>query len=1083
MEKWMEELICESLSEEQKEAVLSKQYRCIVMAGAGAGKTRVLVKRFVYTLCQFGMNPSNLRKMVAITFTKKAATEMRDRLRKEMERMIDRLGKRGDEAEVQSWNEVRQCLDEAHIYTIHSYCQLILSTEPIRAGVDPFFQVVEEWEANRLLEQAVIHVLSSTELLHQRSEIEREWWMYYLSLIGWTRAESMLVELSRKWRNLGWTFSKLVDCTTESLLHRLGSDDSEKEHEMNLESEEMMTRLLLFYLQEIHVYYQLLKQQKARYDYQDLIQMVCEALEKDPSFRVHIKQQIQSLMIDEYQDTDGLQKRLVDFIIAEQVDAYRYVFVVGDPKQSIYRFRGADVSIFIETQKEWMDEENGCLHLTHNYRSQAGIVQFSNQLCKHAFPVDEFRPIQASRTGKGIDIDKPVQLLCISNKDRNNEKLVEQEAMIISNQIKRLRSDFRYGDMVLLLRKMNDASLYEQILRSQGLPVRIVGGSSFYETQEIQDFLYLLATILTPARAENWVGALRSPFVHMSDEGITRLALRTGWTGDPRSWLNQSILKEHDQLRLRNFCSLYESLKRMSLRRTPGQLIRWIMEHSNYMTILWGLPNGAQAAFNLEKWCSTWEIESDPTLLTLEGFLEKMELYQSEANQEPEAEIWDEGEDVIRIMTIHKSKGLEFPIVFLPNLWNTSHVPVSRESSLIHPTMGLVIKGFDHLERQSYAKSKIEFPRWKEAVFYEEELESQELMRLLYVAVTRAEDTLFLGLPENQGKSTSTKDLASWLRGILTMDSDEPRESIPFGSDFLPILYENTFSITPPLVEGERKSDPFDHTAISFTEPIPFGKYNHIPISVTDWKELVHCPRKYYYHRVLQVPIPDVERVEEKPSVSYISGNRRGEIVHYLCEKTVSSAERLWLQPDWFARIAHIFHLNSREMEALQPDLEQIRTRFLDSHVVQRIAESKKVLTEEPFQFVTPGFRISGQIDLLLQDQHQGWEIIDFKTDRMKVEDITEKKTFYLPQLQLYSLAWRARGMQINGATLYFLDCNHEERIQIDSQWWQQAERLLEYTRSFFPLERKMFNWPTKPSKNCSYCEYNVLCDKIGTNS
>ncbi|MDQ0417761.1 ATP-dependent exoDNAse (exonuclease V) beta subunit [Croceifilum oryzae] len=1082
MEKWMEELICESLSEEQKKAVLSKEYRCVVMAGAGAGKTRVLVKRFVYTLYQFGMNPSNLRKMVAITFTKKAATEMRDRLRKEMERIIDRLGKMREEEEYQSWNEVRQCLDEARIYTIHSFCQSILSTEPVRAGVDPFFQVLEEWEANRLLEQAVVHVLSSSQLLHQRNEIEREWWMYYLSLIGWTRAESMLVELSRKWRNLGWTLSKLIDCTTESLLHHSDHDASE-EHEMNRESEEMITRLILFYLQEIHVYYQLLKKQKARYDYQDLIQMVCEALEKDASFRLHIQQQIQSLMIDEYQDTDGLQKRLVDFMLSEPLEEKRYLFVVGDPKQSIYRFRGADVSIFIETQKEWMDQGNGDLHLTHNYRSQTGIVQFSNQLCKHAFPVDEFRPIQASRSDQ--DIEKPVQLISFSHMDPNNEKLVEQEAMIISNQMKRLRSKFQYGDMVLLLRKMNDAPLYEQILRSQGLPVRIVGGSGFYETQEIQDFLYLFATVLTPARAEDWVGALRSPFAHISDEGITRLALKTGWNGDPQSWLHQSILSEGDQLRLQTFCFLYESLKQISYRRTPGQLIRWVIEHSNYMTILWGLPNGAQAVFNLEKWCLSWEMETDPDLLTLEGFLEKMELYQSEANQEPEAEIWDEGEDVIRIMTIHKSKGLEFPIVFLSNLWNTSPVSVSRESSLIHPTMGLVIKGFDHLKRPSYVKTKIEFPRWKEAAFYEEELESQELMRLFYVAVTRAEDYLFLGITKNNGKSTSTKskDIASWLKGILQKDLAQPRESVPFGSDSLPILYENTILVKSPQVEDDRKLDTFDHLVIPFTEPIPFGKYDHIPISVTDWKELVHCPRKYYYHRVLQVPIPDVERVEEKPSVPYISGNRRGEIVHYLCERTVSSADRLWLQPDWFAQIAHLFHLNSREMEGLKPDLEQIRTRFLDSQVVQRIAESKKVLAEESFQYVTPGFRVSGQMDLLLQDQNHGWEIIDFKTDRMKVEDIAEKTAFYLPQLQLYSLAWRARGMEINGVTLYFLDCNHEENIQIDSQWWHQAEKLLENTRSFFQLERKMFNWPTKPSKNCSYCEYNVLCDKIGTNS
>lgn len=1208
---WIEDVICESLSDEQKEAVTSKHSRCVVVAGAGAGKTRVLVKRFLYTLFQLGMEPSNLREIVAITFTKKAAAEMRDRLRSEMERVVKVVEKKGLKKEYQIWNQVRQRLDEAQIYTIHAYCQSILTREPIVTGVDPFFEILEEYEADRLLEQSVTHILSSTELLHQRTSTEREWWVHYLSLIGWERAESVLLELSKKWSNLGWSLSDLIIQTNERLLQnqqawlatmpqkminpsqteeygvrfrdwirvlqetkfskatkwpqkvldywneREGSFQNQmsfsdwtrwikeikkllgKNHEIidsihklfqqieldfsayfqyqqlqrSRESEDMVTRLLLNYLIEIQQHYQFVKKQLARLDYHDLIRILCEALEQNETFRYRIQQEIKALLIDEYQDTDGLQKRLVDLIVTTQQESKGSLFVVGDPKQSIYRFRGADVSIFLDTQKEMIAQGDSNVHLRHNYRSQSGIVQFTNELCKYAFPMEEYHSIQSSRPDNQT-IEKPVQIIYSglqAGMDVHLDKLSieEREAIYICHQIKRLHKDKNnpkpYGSMVLLLRKMNDAAIYERVLRSHEIPARVVGGRGFYQIQEIQDFIYLFTTLLTPVSVEAWVGVLRSPFAFISEEGLTLLALETRWSGTPQDWWEQNILNKEDQHKLEQFLLLYQSLKRISLRRTPGQLIRWVMEQSSYVDVLWGLSDGAQAVANLEKWCADWESQSDPILLTLEGFLKQMELYQLKAEDESEAEIWDEGEDVVRIMTIHKSKGLEFPVVFLPNLQKASNKSYSQENALIHPTMGLVIKGFEHLEGLGDAERKVKFPCWEKAVDYEEELDAQELKRLFYVATTRAEDYLYLCLSPQEGKSKD--NIASWLRDILRLDQYEGRPEILFGSCSLPIICDldeeidtHQASFTQPdssLIQwteteaNEEMISFINDSSIPYTKPIPYGQQDHIPISVTDWKELVHCPRKYYYHQVIQVPIyhdqsPDLDDdfwgMKRKPSTS-IPGNRRGEIIHYLCEKTLSLTERLWLQPDWMAKVAQIFHLTSSEIEILKSDLEQIRAHFLDSKVIQRVSEAKKVLTEKPFQYVTPGFRVNGQMDLLIQSMDNRWEIIDFKSDRMNVQDISEKTIFYLPQLQLYSLALRAKGVEVGSVTIYFLDCNHEMQIQIDEKWWAQTEALLTNTRHYFQYGKKLSNWTAKPSKICPYCEYNVLCEKAGTDS
>lgn len=1197
--RWMVDVICESLSDEQKEAVTSKHSRCIVVAGAGAGKTRVLVKRFLYILLQLGMEPSNLRKIVAITFTKKAAAEMRERLRNQMEQVIQVIEKMGTEKEYQSWNHVRQRLDEAQIFTIHAYCQSILTREPIMTGIDPFFQVLEEREANQLLEQSVIQVLSSSELLHQRTPIEREWWLHYLSLIGWERAESMLTELSRKWNNLGWSLGDLIARTNERLLHDQKNwttmpqsmtnpsqseeygiqlrdwmrslQDTEfskatkwpqkvlnywkerdslfpksmtypewmqwikeikkllgKNHERidsiqtlfeqieldfstyhhflqiqkSMDAENIVTRLVLNYLQEIQKHYQLVKKQLGRLDYHDLIQTLCEALEQNPAFRHRLQREIKALMVDEFQDTDGLQKRLIDLMLSTEQGTNGSLFIVGDPKQSIYRFRGADVSIFVNTQKELITQGNGSVHLTHNYRSQSGIVQFTNELCKYAFPLEDNHSICSSRPDNQT-IDKPVQIIYsgLPNGDGYKQSLEEQEAIQISQKIKQLvtiRTDPKpYGSIVILLRKMNDAALYERVLRSHGIPARVVGGRGFYQIQEIQDFLYLFTTIVKPGRSDAWVGVLRSPFAHISEEGLTRLAWETEWNGTPQDWLERQVLEEDDQDKLQQFFLLYQSLKQISLRRTPGQLIRWVMDQSNYVTFLWGLPDGAQAVANLEKWCADWESETNPSFLTLEGFIEQMELYQSKAEDESQSEIWDEGEDVVRIMTIHKSKGLEFPVVFLPNLNKSSNQSYSQEYALIHPSLGLVIKGFEHLEEFN-SKAKIEFPRWKEASDYEAMLDAQELKRLFYVAATRAEDSLFICLPSQEEKSK--ENIAVWLKEVFKLEQYQGKSEIPFGSCILPIVsdvpQQKETSDTQPNSsnEGETPSSKpifFDDSATLYVKSISYGKQIYTPISVTDWKELVHCPRRYYYHRVMEVPVPidrsmessldsgeDVRGIEMKPS--YIPGNRRGEIIHYLCEKTVST-ERLWLQPDWMAKVVQTFHLTPSEIEILKSDLEQIRTRFLDSKVVQRIAQAKNVLTETAFQYITPGFQVNGQMDLLLQDMNDSWEIIDFKSDRMKVDEIREKTAFYLPQLQLYSLALRAKRADVTSVTLYFLDCNHEEQIPVNKEWWIQAEKLLEHTQQYFQYEKKLSNWTAKPGKTCSYCEYKGLCEEAGT--
>lgn len=1187
----VEDFILDLLDEEQRKAVTSIDADGVVIAGAGSGKTRVLVKRFLYLIWKHGVNSDLLDHMVAITFTNKAASEMKERLRQEISCLLNHLERQKMNDLFQQWYQIWLRLDQAQIGTIHSFCQRFIQQEALSMGIDPFFQVIEERESKQLLEQAVREVLLESDRFLSLSMEEKEQWMDFLVTKGWRGTEELLVNMTISWRNQGWDLNSLVSHTLnqikqyqDHLIHRLHTHKEQHNQELQklaqqlrstmeevtqltvkgnikwipklraywdqyksewslmmnqsqwqawrermkeacgasskkedqrailkricdeavksfkstskledewttIDLEKKWTSILCSYLVAIDKQYQHLKRQQAMLDYNDLIRITCQSLEQNETLRLRMQLQIRYLMIDEFQDTDGLQKRLVDLLRSTDGSSNGNLFVVGDPKQSIYRFRGADVYLFTQTQQEIEQKGSKSFYLSTNYRSRPELVDFFNVFFTKMFDGNphsnnHYQSIRAGREEK--EKIPSLHLLKVSTsseeiKQSKKKQSSQQEAKFIAKRISMERSKYSYGEVVILLRAMTHANTYAQALKEAGIPFRVGKGSSLYQKQEIIDVLYLLTTLVEPS-VSAWAGVLRSPFCGLSEAGITQIALLTKWEGSWRDWFQSEEFSDHDRVRLQYFSNFYQRLERRTGLYTVPELIDWLLEESDYESICWGLPDGNQMIANLRKWLRQCHDLTGMELISLEAFLTYMKKLQLVAIDESEANLFVENEEAVRIMTIHQAKGLEFPVVYLPDLDRKWKHP---KDFVIHPHYGLIYK---------FSKEG----RWEDAETLDDKLDWEETERLWYVAVTRAEEKCMICVLEGKEEKKEFKaklpvSYKEWLYSLI------PWESVPDEGSFLLEESIEIYVNQKPLQQkhGDAVEQTEERNVIELPtaiQPFHFRDVDGIPINVTEWKRLVQCPRQYFYRQELGMSMRLIDSmendwielessVEEFPPKYKISPQEKGQMVHFLCEKTIGK-EDLWNQEDWLLHLAKNFQRPVEDLFYLKKELERMRKYFMESRVYQCKQVAKQIWTEHPFTFQRSSFLISGQIDLLIQYEDGHFELIDFKTDRMVQDDLLRKYEEYLPQLQLYSLAVRKLwGVAPSQVSLFFLDINEEYVETVDEGWLEEAEKRLLQTAQYMGQPKNVSAWATKSGEHCQYCNYHTICDKGLTES
>ena len=647
------------------EPYLDIERSVIISSPAGSGKTEKLSRRYI-SLLETG---SPVEKILCITFTEKAAAEMKQRILRILA---------AEHPELHA--KVMQSAPLMRISTIHAFCLKVLKRFSIELGLDPSLDVMDETEAANLWTEAMYDALRAegstdgtlTALVRDRG------------LKGWDRVRRLLNTLHRK------------EPFPSILISEGGGPEGE-----SLDLLSAYATCLALYVAK--------KQEKHVLDFNDLELLAHKALalgQEAYSILYSFDEHTDHLLVDEFQDTSTLQWRIIDKLTEEwragwgpkrEGGTRPTIFLVGDEKQSIYLFRGANVSIFRGARDrlhEWLGDEYHYVEVTENYRSLPAIVEFTNRIFERLMQgtlLEPWRtayaPFEARRThGEGR-----VDLLTFGPGE-NTPATRQKEAGLIARQIRHTLHDTlriydregetrpcTYGDMAVLIRKRTHLGAIEEALRAEGVPFIVVKGVGFYSEPEIailRDFVCLLAD---PSDEYALFNVLRSPLGGLTYHELAGAALRKGSL--------MQALKESESPKLGEAVVRIGGWKRRSA-RTP---LAVLMEEALVESGAWRHFASPQRQANVRKFLAIVE-GFDATGASLMEVREHLIRGRS-SSEIARANVNAEGMDAVRIMTVHAAKGLQFPVVFLPSL---DEKPRSNKDAVVFDDTDNVVRmGFE----------------------------------------------------------------------------------------------------------------------------------------------------------------------------------------------------------------------------------------------------------------------------------------------------------------------------------------------------------------------------------------------------
>lgn len=1099
-------------SNEQLLAIETQDRPLVVEAGAGTGKTWVLVQRFINLL---DTHPDwSLDSILAITFTEKAAREMRSRVRQAIE---DKARVRQARSELDTlWQDHRLNLDRLQISTIHSLCARILRENAITAEIDPRFQVLDEQEADLLKEQAVreiiqildeedhpaLELLASLRVsdLHKEMEamLEKRGTLYQLfrdleepdELIS--RWEAGLAEMREAlWQTQIQEYPDLLDRCAEILdipitdpndnlapsvqTAQEGAVDAKRgefveagNHWVDIkrrggqadnwggkDAKDYLLNDLLKPLQDVaknlkkqnflvemgsadqeaaqHLWlwcalwerldltYSQIKEAQQALDFDDLELLTDRLLHKMPfSHRLQgFLKHINHLMVDEFQDTNHIQQRIVYALAPLQQSGK--IFVVGDAKQSIYRFRQAQVSIFNRTSAE-IEEITGSppLVLSTSFRTHHRLVSVANSLFEEVFsPLgDAYAPFEAKPGPLNAlrdtrpELSTPIEILLLPAKDQQGENISAEDGRIWEAQwiaqrlieLKELHAQvwdkdqgiyrpFEYRDAAVLFRATTQLPLYEDEFKRAGLPYLTVSGRGYYDRPEVQDLISLLSALANPADDLNMAAALRSPLFSMSDETLYRLRWHSQdgkRADDPISFreaLSHPPINDQTALVGRANTILSE-LWMLTNRVAIWTLLREALDLTSFEVALakYDGQSGRQLS-NVQKFLSLAREMSD---ISLAEFLGRIRHLKAREAREGEALGREPESGAVQLMSIHAAKGLEFPVVVLADMGRQERAGFGSPYLLHDPAYGLVCKVRD------------EMGDWKEPAGYawgkwlNGRMEKAERKRLLYVACTRAAEMLILSGQLGKKNTWLTEILAAW--GI----EEEGLEEEILNYDYFSI---QVFRPEGPLEIGDRVSEevldsPKGMEAIPvLAQPIP-AEPQPLPVAVTRLEQLLG--RKEDDLAELR---PAIWRNERPTTVTSAPGYLVGNIVH----RALAHWDCLEYSQGALAQLIESFALREGVFSdaldnAVNRSLQMLL--HLKKHAIyEEIREAQQRYHEVPFTLTTTPGTLHGVIDLLYQDQGGNWHLLDWKTEWSPHEIIEENALQHLTQMAAYSSA------------------------------------------------------------------------------
>ncbi|MDP3504383.1 MAG: UvrD-helicase domain-containing protein [Myxococcales bacterium] len=1198
------------------ERALRLESNLALFAGAGAGKTYSLITLCLHVLggARAGHEPVAPASLCLLTFTDKAAAEMRQRLRERLDRLATGDAK-GESRELELetsfaslgrsmppkafWRSVRDDLGAASIGTFHSVMSQVLRRAPAGSGVNPAFELIEEREGRHLfaecVERVVLERLEAGDALVR--ELVRDFgfgasspWGLVSSLVRVSaaiREEGTQVELIpvqdqdeareaflatvRGLRLIATTLQRTLEvrdayrARVDEICRRLAQVTVENwpEHRDLLdEAFKNWKRADVVPLREAFrgkgdgasapgalwtswrmapfdaVVRELVKQGIASYeaaldargalDFTALLVRTRDLLRNSPEARRDAHRRFGVVLVDEFQDTNRVQLELV-LLLAEKRDGAprplsrelgegpsnetldvplepAALAVVGDRKQAIYDFRGADVAVF-ERMAKCIEASGGQRQfLQQSRRSTVEIVDLCNNQSQRflvrgdqtagGLPFEvEFDPETDALTavrqnappGPALVRLMMPEALAESEQTPSVEAVRAAEAEALARYLAMMLADPSVqivprapkhaaprmvvgGDVAVLFQRFTQLEVYRQALVRHGVRHRIVRGRGFYAAQEVIDLASLLQLIADPSNLIAFAAVLRSPLVGLSDTALVSLALDGAQVNglDPKHVLlgdggDFTAFDDAERFRFRRFHEawlvLYRERDRLGLRH----LLRVALESLEYRVAVAAGPFGEQALANLDKLVDLATLRQAQGVPVAQFARELLELADTEP-REAQGDVLDEGDaEAVTLMTVHQAKGLEWPVVVIPELFTTT--PPGGERIRFDRDVGLAVT--------SLANEPTGSARYLQCKALKSKREDAQRRRLLYVALTRARDRVVLGL---QPPKAQRNTWASWLKfdDFWWQQFSDRHAAMDVLVDALP--QGRPVPAAAQLDDATRAEVAALVTRVRATQPVPV---RDAVLPVTQLQDFVTCPRRF--HLAHQVGLAErpiafewAEQVDDEP----MPGDPRlmGTAAHKLLELTPLE----WVNaPGLKERLASLQRTSGLGTDHDEDVLRWVE-RFWTSPYGQRLPRARKVLRELPFVLRLGdddfSLHLRGQIDLLVIDQQV--DVIDYKTTTPSAAGLEP----YAFQLGCYALAARrfveVPGVEVRAGISYlrhddatprFLDGLPSD-VDLERQLVAQARALVQSQASR--------RWELRPLERCEAlgCGYRFRC-------
>lgn len=1134
---------------EQQAAIDADNHTILVSAAAGSGKTAVLVER-IMTLLKKGYR---LDRMLIVTFTKAAASEMRERLNrrliKESRLLPELMGQALDD------------LESCEISTIHAFCTRVLRNDFQAVGIDPMFRICEENDRQALFHDAfcdamnelleddehpqvmalvsafgqdkVLEIATSTytfmmsmpdpfawldekiksvgqkpydqhpwyqvlsaeakrqihgmgdllnaqnELFHVEHAVEllRETWQadeqayrvllekaqestqaFYEALASFSFVKAVtcrgLTPEQKEWQKRYQDIRKQMKDLILKLTRYLTIHEERLDTELRMMSEHLTGLSKL--LSRIHELFFMNKQQKNLVDFSDLEQMTYGVLQQE-DMRAHHQSMYDHIFVDECQDVSAIQDAILQAVHGKDSS----LFMVGDVKQSIYRFRLADPTRFLYRMRTFSDAEDAKerrIFLQKNFRSARTVLDATNRVFRHLMRehVTElnYQPEDELIQGRETDEHAPIEVHVLDTETLEEDEKVtslEAEAAVLVERIQALLKEtfhdgdgirpFTYRDMVILLPKVAGiGGKMVEMLTAQGIPVYFDGADSYFDLPEIISFKALLSIIDNPLQDIDLLAALKNiPFV-LTDEELANIRLSKTGRNVPFHEAFLACCEQETALgkRCEAIRKQLEAWHFQSENTRLSDFLWLLLRESGVYSACAALPKGELRQANLRLLCQrAAEYEANGGF-TLSGFLQLSD-QQKAADDKRSAKMLGENENLVRIMTMHKSKGLEFPVVFCLQMGGGLHRAYASDVHM-HGQLGVALPYVHRdlrIRRNTMAHDAFTVQRLLD--------EKAERARLLYVAMTRARERLILigctpekkrgtwTLPENDYRIYKAASMMDWvMQGIL---SDDPNIlSTGYSQPGMPWKVRLRNEIHPFIVDKQEAIHNMEDSVqtmlqtVSGDQWISWQSFYEQPDALPLKTSVSSIAKKAATRSSL--PLSDEEefveekrqgdevvaplRLSELPSrpafmeTKRVTGAERGTMIHHvlsliplerlasasagdihdvLLEETHAMLEKGLLTGD----------------EVLMLPLDKVE-RFYMSEIGQRILRSGEVRREWSFNLRMDDRTtlLQGVIDCAFRDK-DGWVLLDYKTDRVDNEAAFVER--YAMQLNWYARA------------------------------------------------------------------------------